>query len=147
MMNDCCLMCLMGRMLVQGKAQDVKQHRWFESFDWEALAARKLAAPRKPRDDAAKRIRELAVSSLGHGGGRLPCHRRWIFGRLETMCLQAWAESACMPSPHMSTNPATSFTLLAMWSDPVQDTERKQRAQPKETPEEIAEAEAVFAEF
>ncbi|KAL4446356.1 hypothetical protein ABPG77_003163 [Micractinium sp. CCAP 211/92] len=73
--------------MLQGKAQDVKQHRWFESFDWDALAARKLAAPRRPRDDAAKRIRELA------------------------------------------------------------DTERKQRAQPKETPEELAEAEAVFADF
>ena len=46
----------------QGKARDVKQHRWFEGFDWEALAARKVAAPRRPRDDAAKRIRELAVS-------------------------------------------------------------------------------------
>ena len=40
----------------------MKQHRWFEGFDWEALAARKVAAPRRPRDDAAKRIRELAVS-------------------------------------------------------------------------------------
>jgi hypothetical protein len=29
----------------------------------------------------------------------------------------------------------------------VQENERKQRAQPKETPEEIAEAEAVFADF
>jgi cGMP-dependent protein kinase 2 len=50
---------------VQGKAQDVKQHRWFEGFDWESLAARKVAAPRKPRDDAAKRIRELVVSNEG----------------------------------------------------------------------------------
>ncbi|EFN51455.1 hypothetical protein CHLNCDRAFT_49225 [Chlorella variabilis] len=73
--------------MLQGKARDVKQHRWFEGFDWEALSARKVPAPRKPRDDAAKRIRELAES------------------------------------------------------------ERKQRAQPKETPEEVAEAEAVFAEF
>ncbi|PSC70618.1 cyclic nucleotide dependent kinase [Micractinium conductrix] len=73
--------------MLQGKARDVKHHRWFESFDWEALAARKIAAPRKPRDDAAKRIRELA------------------------------------------------------------DTERKQRSQPKETAEEIAEADAVFADF
>ncbi len=47
--------------LPQGKARDVKQHKWFEGFDWDALAARKIAAPRKPRDDAAKRIRELAV--------------------------------------------------------------------------------------
>lgn len=35
--------------------------RWFDGFDWEGLAARKVAPPRKPRDDAAKRIRELAV--------------------------------------------------------------------------------------
>ncbi len=58
---------MLARRLVrlQGKAQDVKQHRWFESFDWDALAARKLAAPRRPRDDAAKRIRELAVSMAG----------------------------------------------------------------------------------
>ena len=54
-------------MALQGKAQDVKQHRWFEGFDWEALAARKVAAPRRPRDDAAKRIRELAVSLLRFG--------------------------------------------------------------------------------
>lgn len=73
--------------MLQGKARDVKQHKWFEGFDWDALAARKIAAPRKPRDDAAKRIRELA------------------------------------------------------------ETERKQRNQPKETPEELAEAEAVFADF
>ena len=52
---------------LQGKARDVKQHKWFEGFDWDALAARKIAAPRKPRDDAAKRIRELAVSSTGAG--------------------------------------------------------------------------------
>lgn len=51
----------------QGKARDVKQHKWFEGFDWDALAARKIAAPRKPRDDAAKRIRELAVR-----GGAVP---------------------------------------------------------------------------
>lgn len=45
--------------------------RWFEGFDWEGLAARKIAPPRKPKDDAAKRIRELAVSSSccqGHAG-------------------------------------------------------------------------------
>jgi hypothetical protein len=29
----------------------------------------------------------------------------------------------------------------------LQDSERKQRSQPKETPEELAEAEAVFADF
>lgn len=58
---------------LQGKARDVKQHKWFEGFDWDALAARKIAAPRKPRDDAAKRIRELAVSCwAGAGAGKRP---------------------------------------------------------------------------
>lgn len=44
-----------------GHAQDVKKHRWFEGFDWNALAARKMVPPRQPKDDAAKRIRDLAV--------------------------------------------------------------------------------------
>lgn len=45
-----------------GGAGDIKRHKWFEGFDWEALAARKMVPPRQPKDDAAKRIRELAVS-------------------------------------------------------------------------------------
>lgn len=104
---------------MQGKARDVKQHRWFEGFDWEALSARKVPAPRKPRDDAAKRIRELAV-------------RCWCC--LRTHCVLA----ALFRMP-----------LLNVMGSPcvVQESERKQRAQPKETPEEVAEAEAVFAEF
>lgn len=98
---------------LQGKAQDVKQHRWFEGFDWESLAARKIAAPRKPREDAAKRIRELVV------GFCRVLHVLYI-----------------------------RHTLVAHRSRlAVQETERKQRAPPKETPEEIAEAEAVFADF
>lgn len=42
------------------KAEAIKKHRWFEGFDWDALAARKLEAPRRPKDDAAKRIREVS---------------------------------------------------------------------------------------
>jgi cGMP-dependent protein kinase 2 len=45
-----------------GGFDDIKKHPWLETFDWEALAARKMAPPRNPKDDAAKRIRELAVS-------------------------------------------------------------------------------------
>jgi cGMP-dependent protein kinase 2 len=45
-----------------GRAADVQRHRWFEGFDWGGLAARKMVPPRQPMDDAAKRIRELAVS-------------------------------------------------------------------------------------
>lgn len=101
--------------MLQGKSNDVKQHRWFETFDWDTLAARKVTAPRKPRDDAAKRIRELAVR------GCICCCK-------ECKATHGMhAERACLGC--------------------LQDSERKQRSQPKETPEELAEAEAVFADF
>eukprot|EP00887_Chlorella_sp_A99_P002633 scaffold6.g2633.t1 len=65
--------------MLAGRTADVKAHRWFEGFDWEALAAKKargcwwrrrwcccgggargrMAPPRKPKDDAAKRIRDM----------------------------------------------------------------------------------------
>ncbi len=45
----------------QGKARDIKSHPWFQGFDWEALAARRMDPPRKPKEsDAAKRKTELA---------------------------------------------------------------------------------------
>ena len=50
-----------------GRAGDVKRHKWFEGFDWDALAARKMAPPRQPKDDAAKRIRDLATQERKHG--------------------------------------------------------------------------------
>lgn len=40
-------------------ATDIKQHKWFEGMDWEALAARKIQPPRTPGNDSAKRIAEL----------------------------------------------------------------------------------------
>ena len=70
--TDCLASSLISALFpprLQGRATDAKRHRWFEGFDWEALAARKLQAPRQPRQDAAKRIRELAVSWGGGGGG------------------------------------------------------------------------------
>jgi hypothetical protein len=52
-----------GRRLgmLSGRARDIKRHRWFEGMDWEAMAARRVQPPRIPQDDAAKRMRELAV--------------------------------------------------------------------------------------
>ena len=52
--------------------------RWFEGFDWEALAARRMDPPRRPRDDATKRIRELAVRRAGGWRG-MHGWRRWGF--------------------------------------------------------------------
>ncbi|BDA41611.1 cGMP-dependent protein kinase 2 [Coccomyxa sp. Obi] len=73
--------------MLNGRAADIKRHKWFEGLDWEALEARKVEPPRRPRDDSAKRLRELT------------------------------------------------------------DNERKQKREPKETPEELQECEMVFADF
>ena len=45
-----------------GGADDVRRHKWFDSLDWDALHARKLDPPRKPKDDSAKRLKDLVVS-------------------------------------------------------------------------------------
>jgi len=46
--------------MLQGRAEDVKRHRWFDGFDWDALEARRTLPPRKPRDtDVSKRLRDL----------------------------------------------------------------------------------------
>ncbi len=53
--------------MLAGRAGDIKRHKWFESLDWEALGARKLEPPRIPKDDSAKRLRELTVrAKFGH---------------------------------------------------------------------------------
>lgn len=49
--------------MLSGRARDIKKHRWFEGvLDWEALEARRIDAPRTPKDDSSKRLRELAES-------------------------------------------------------------------------------------
>ena len=47
--------------MLNGRANDVKRHQWFSGLDWDALAARKMDTPRKPKDDSAKRLKELQV--------------------------------------------------------------------------------------
>ena len=54
-----------------GGANDIKQHAWFDKFDWEELAARKMIPPRQPKDDAAKRIRDLSHGER-NGGRKVP---------------------------------------------------------------------------
>ena len=46
--------------MLNGGAADIKKHPWFDGFDWDALSARRLAAPRKPKNDSQKRIDEIA---------------------------------------------------------------------------------------
>lgn len=48
--------------MLAGRASDIKRHAWFEGFDWDALEARKMDPPRRPKgQDATKRIQELTV--------------------------------------------------------------------------------------
>lgn len=45
--------------MLNGRANDIKNHKWFEGLDWTALEARRLEPPRRPKDDSAKRINEM----------------------------------------------------------------------------------------
>ena len=48
--------------MLNGRANDIKKHKWFEGLDWESLEARKITPLRKPKEDSAKRLKELTVS-------------------------------------------------------------------------------------
>lgn len=50
--------------MLNGRANDIKKHKWFEGLDWEALEARKVTPLRKPKEDSAKRLKELTVPLL-----------------------------------------------------------------------------------
>eukprot|EP00878_Enallax_costatus_P001687 GHUV01001841.1.p1 GENE.GHUV01001841.1~~GHUV01001841.1.p1 ORF type:complete len:745 (+),score=263.55 GHUV01001841.1:565-2799(+) len=46
--------------MLQGRAQDIKTHKWFQGFDWDALASRRMEPPRRPKlSDHKKRKAEL----------------------------------------------------------------------------------------
>ncbi len=49
--------------MLNGRAADIKRHKWFDGLDWDALEARRMEPPRLPKDDSAKRLRELTVSA------------------------------------------------------------------------------------
>ena len=63
--------------MLNGRAADIKRHKWFDGLDWDALEARKMEPPRLPKDDSAKRLRELTVSAslLAHLPDTVHC--RW----------------------------------------------------------------------
>ncbi|GBF90110.1 cyclic nucleotide dependent kinase [Raphidocelis subcapitata] len=49
--------------MLQGRAADIKNHKWFADFDWAALAARRMEPPRRPQEsDMSKRKAELEDS-------------------------------------------------------------------------------------
>ena len=59
--------------MLNGRAGDIKRHKWFDGLDWDALEARKMEPPRLPKEDSAKRLRELTVSASIFGQPPLHC--------------------------------------------------------------------------
>lgn len=67
---------------LQGGAEDIKQHRWFDGFDWEGLFTRRMRAPFVPEVRGTNLhftpIFTLSVvlwlltpAAVGHGGVRI----------------------------------------------------------------------------
>jgi cGMP-dependent protein kinase 2 len=113
--------------MLNGRANDVKRHKWFEGLDWEALEARKIEPPRRPKEDSAKRLRELNV--------RPPS------------CLefqpQSQTQNGCNCLTVSKCTPGSESPKLTR----MQENEKKQKRDPKETPEELQECDMVFADF
>uniref|UniRef100_A0A7S3R8L1 cGMP-dependent protein kinase n=1 Tax=Dunaliella tertiolecta TaxID=3047 RepID=A0A7S3R8L1_DUNTE len=58
--------------MLNGRAHDVMNHKWFEGLNWAELEARRVIPPRKPKDsDSAKRLKEL-VDVERKTGGKVP---------------------------------------------------------------------------
>lgn len=52
--------------MLSGRAQDIKDHKWFEGLDWDALESRRMPPPRVPQNDSEKRLKELTQQQKGH---------------------------------------------------------------------------------
>lgn len=87
--------------MLSGKAADVMRHKWFDGVDWEALAAKRLQPPRKPRVRSGAHAEGLPLA------GHAPCEQR---GRART-CRRA----CTLTHPRAPLNqhmPTPSFPLV-----------------------------------
>ena len=108
--------------MLNGRAADIKKHRWFEGFNWAEMEARRNTAPRKPREsDITKRIKELTETERRTAGK--------VSTAMEHNILCGGGQN---PAPPLYPSPHLSVVSLQT---------------PKETPEELQECEAVFADF
>jgi serine/threonine protein kinase len=63
--------------MLNGRAKDIKQHRWFEGMPWEELEARRTVAQRKPKEsDSSKRLKVRLTGALS-SKARLSCSHWW----------------------------------------------------------------------
>jgi len=52
--------------MLNGRAHDVMNHKWFDGVAWAELEARRVTPPRKPREsDSAKRLKVRAAMRAG----------------------------------------------------------------------------------
>ena len=158
--------------MLNGRAADIKRHKWFEGLDWEALEARKVEPPRRPRDDSAKRLRELTVRLYPIDFyctlervvvGFVTCTSLYLQA---TLGVEASLDATLSQNPHnligrdliplpiegtfdnfSPHREGCSQEGSSQRNVTVQDNERKQKREPKETPEELQECEMVFADF
>lgn len=55
--------------MLNQRAVDIKQHKWFDGMAWEDLEQRRTAAPRKPKEaDSSKRLKELVENEKKTAG-------------------------------------------------------------------------------
>ncbi|PNH07578.1 cGMP-dependent protein kinase 2 [Tetrabaena socialis] len=55
--------------MLNARAMDIKNHKWFENVAWEELEARRMGAPRKPKEaDSSKRLKEMVENEKKTAG-------------------------------------------------------------------------------
>ncbi|MEW5300411.1 MAG: hypothetical protein WDW36_003342 [Sanguina aurantia] len=55
--------------MLNGRAADIKTHRWFEGTSWEELEGRRITPSRKPKEaDSSKRLKELTENEKKTAG-------------------------------------------------------------------------------
>ncbi len=53
--------------MLNGRANDIKQHRWFDGMAWEELEARRTTPQRKPKEsDSSKRLKASDTNTHTH---------------------------------------------------------------------------------
>ncbi len=149
--------------MLSGRARDIKSHKWFAGFDWAALEARKMEAPRKPQNDNSKRLKELAVwvcttyccVFVYHVQSAYTHHMQSVHTHTQhTHAQQSAYTTTCTPIMHnirhaqqSAYTTCTHIMHNTVIHNTTKEDERRNKKEPQETPEELAECQQVFADF
>ncbi len=138
--------------MLSGRGADIKRHKWFEGMDWEALSNRRVEPGRKPREDSAKRLKELMVRC----DLAMPAMVLLVVNPLTgTQTEDMLSTSTARRVASLPASQPNSFACLKSDSrlqydclpSGRQDAERKQKRDVRESPEELQECELVFGDF